>query len=144
MKHSGAQLRLIAGDALGMRAPVSVHSPLFYLHGRIAANRIFSFPIDSDFEGALYLVSGDIKLGSEIYNAPIMAAFPTGEAIQFESLSKVEFMLLGGEVFETTPYIWWNFVSSSMAKIEQAKSDWRQGRFEPVFNETEYMPSPNG
>jgi redox-sensitive bicupin YhaK (pirin superfamily) len=51
-------------------------------------------------------------------------------------------MLLGGERFPTSRYIWWNFVSSSQGRIEQAKRDWREQRFAPVPGETEFIPLP--
>jgi hypothetical protein len=51
-------------------------------------------------------------------------------------------MLLGGAAMEGPRHIWWNFVSSSRERIEQAKEDWRMGRFEPVPGEVDRIPLP--
>jgi redox-sensitive bicupin YhaK (pirin superfamily) len=52
-------------------------------------------------------------------------------------------MLLGGEAFATKRYVYWNFVSSSRERIEQAKEDWRAGRFPLVpGDEKEFIPLP--
>jgi hypothetical protein len=51
-------------------------------------------------------------------------------------------MLLGGEPMDSPRHIWWNFVSSSKERIEQAKADWKEGRFAPVPAETEFIPLP--
>ena len=51
-------------------------------------------------------------------------------------------MLLGGEAFSSHRYVYWNFVSSSRERIEQAKEDWRAGRFDPVPGEHEFIPLP--
>jgi hypothetical protein len=53
-------------------------------------------------------------------------------------------MLLGGEAFATPRHVWWNFVSSSREAINQAKDDWRQGRFAKVpGDEDEFIPIPD-
>ena len=62
-----------------------------------------------------------------------------------ESKSGARVMLLGGEAFETKRHAWWNFVSSSRERINQAKEDWREGRFPKVpGDEEEFIPLPDG
>ena len=51
-------------------------------------------------------------------------------------------MLLGGEPLDGPRNIWWNFVSSSKDRIEQAKADWKARRFGQVPAETEFIPLP--
>jgi redox-sensitive bicupin YhaK (pirin superfamily) len=58
--------------------------------------------------------------------------------------SGARLMLLGGEPADGPRHIWWNFVSSSKERIEQAKEDWKAGRFAPVPEETEFIPLPEG
>ena len=65
-----------------------------------------------------------------------------GDAITVEAESQARVMVLGGEPMDGPRHIWWNFVSSSKDRIEQAKADWLAGRFEPVPNETEFIPLP--
>ena len=65
-----------------------------------------------------------------------------GDAITVEAESQARVMVLGGEPMDGPRHIWWNFVSSSKDRIEQAKADWLAGRFAPVPNETEFIPLP--
>ena len=51
-------------------------------------------------------------------------------------------MFLGGAAMEGPRYIWWNFVSSRKERIEQAKEEWKTGKFRPVPGETEFIPLP--
>jgi hypothetical protein len=52
-------------------------------------------------------------------------------------------MLMGGEAFPQRRYVYWNFVSSSRERIEQAKADWARDRFgSPVPGESEWIPLP--
>jgi redox-sensitive bicupin YhaK (pirin superfamily) len=51
-------------------------------------------------------------------------------------------MLLGGAPLDGHRHVWWNFVSSSRERIEQAKQDWREGRVGQVPGETESIPLP--
>ncbi len=50
-------------------------------------------------------------------------------------------MLLGGLPLGHR-HMWWNFVSSSKDRIEQAKSDWANGRFPQIPGETDIIPLP--
>ena len=70
--------------------------------------------------------------------------FKPGVEITLEAAesSPARVMLLGGEPMEGRRHIWWNFVSSSTERIEQAKEDWKAGRFAPVPEETEFIPLP--
>jgi redox-sensitive bicupin YhaK (pirin superfamily) len=68
--------------------------------------------------------------------------FRPGDRITVRALRRARLMLLGGAALEGPRYIWWNFVSSRKERIEQAKEDWKTGRFAPVPNETEFIPLP--
>jgi len=52
-------------------------------------------------------------------------------------------MLLGGDSLDGERHLWWNFVSSSKERIEQAKRDWTDGRFATIPGETEAIPLPD-
>ena len=57
-------------------------------------------------------------------------------------MSACRCMVLGGEPADGPRHIWWNFVSSSEARIERARQDWKLGRFAPVPGESEFIPLP--
>jgi redox-sensitive bicupin YhaK (pirin superfamily) len=52
------------------------------------------------------------------------------------------FAMLGGAPMDGPRYIWWNFVSSRKERIEDAKADWRAGRFAGVPGDSEFIPLP--
>ena len=64
------------------------------------------------------------------------------EVITVTAVTPSRLMFLGGDAMEGPRYVWWNFVSSRKDRIEQAKQDWKTGRFEPVPGETEFIPLP--
>jgi redox-sensitive bicupin YhaK (pirin superfamily) len=71
-----------------------------------------------------------------------MAILAEGTDVPVVATATCRAVLLGGAALEGPRYIWWNFVSSSKARIERAKDDWKQGRFAPVPNDNEFIPLP--
>ena len=71
-----------------------------------------------------------------------MAVFDAGAEVTLQASEASRVMLLGGAPMDGPRHIWWNFVSSSEDRIEQAKADWKEGRFAAVPGETEFIPLP--
>jgi len=142
----GGKLRLIAGDALGMKSPVKTYSKLFYLHADFEAGASFEFSLRDksgiDQEGALYLVEGSIETEGQNFKAPGLLVFKKGSSPQWKSLTASRLMLLGGESLKEHRRIFWNFVSTSPEKIEKAKQAWRQQKLGKVPGETDWVPLP--
>jgi redox-sensitive bicupin YhaK (pirin superfamily) len=139
----GVEARIVAGNAYGKSAPVGMLSPWFYVELKIAAG--CSAPFDSDYEErAIYVVDGEIEIAGDSFEGPRLLIFRPGDRITIRAKTDVRAMLLGGAALEGPRFIWWNFVSSSKERIEAAKEDWKQGRFAPVPNETEFIPLPEG
>jgi redox-sensitive bicupin YhaK (pirin superfamily) len=137
----GARWRLIAGDAYGERAPVAVHSPLFYLHGRLDPGARTVLP-DGVGERAVYVVEGELEVGTERAGAGQMLVFGATRGVEVRATAATNLMLLGGEPVGER-FIDWNFVSSSHERIEQAKADWRAGRMKlPDLDHDEFIPLP--
>lgn len=138
----GAKLKLIAGSAYGHEAPVTIHSPLFYLEVFLDAGATFTLPVEYK-ERALYLVTGQLRIGNETIAPLHMPIFTDGEIINVMAEQPSHFMLLGGEPFTEQRYIWWNFVASSEDAIEQAKLDWSAGKFGAIpGDDKEFIPLP--
>ena len=141
-ERDGAQLRLLAGKAYGYEAPVKTFSPMFYADVQMSAGSEITLP-DEHHDRAAYIVDGTVRCGGERCSEPRMLIFvPSSKAtIRAETDSRV--MLLGGEPFPERRYIWWNFVSTSERRIEQAKLDWKERRFAKVpGDEDEFTPLP--
>ncbi len=137
----GVRGRLIAGAASGLSGPVQVHSPLFYWHLDMDAGAAFAAPAEHA-ERALYVVSGAVEVGGRRVESAHMAVFALGADASFTALEPSVVAVLGGAPVGPR-HIWWNFVSSSKERIEQAKADWQAGRFAlPPTDQDEFTPLP--
>jgi redox-sensitive bicupin YhaK (pirin superfamily) len=140
-EHDGLWARLVAGEAYGAKAAVRTHSPLFYVHWRLAAGT--RAELEARYpERAAYVAAGTVEVDGRDYVAGQMLVFASGAPIAFKAVTDAIVMLLGGEPIGER-YIDWNFVSSSRERIEQAKADWRAGRMKlPVHDDREFIPLP--
>ena len=137
----GVWMRLIAGDAFGLRNGVKTHSPLFYLHVVLQKGATFGLPKEHSERG-FYIVKGSLEISGVVYPAGQMLVFTKGVDPLIRAKEDTTLMLLGGEPLSER-YIWWNFVSSRRERIEQAKEDWKQGRFElPYMDDKVFTPLP--
>ncbi len=139
--EEGVWMRVIAGEAFGMRADVKTHSPMFYVHCALAAGARLALP-DAYTERAAYVASGSIEADGQTFCEGQMPVFSAGSNITLEAIAPAVVMLLGGEPLGER-FIEWNFVSSSKDRIEQAKADWRAGRMKlPDRDNAEFIPLP--
>jgi hypothetical protein len=137
----GFTARVIAGSSFGVTSPVAMVSPWFYTE--VSAQQDVSVPLDPDHEErAIYLVDGEIEIAGDRFEGPRLLIFRRGDRITVKTLRPSRMMFLGGDALEGPRHIWWNFVSSSRERIEQAKEDWKRGRFAQVPHETEFIPLP--
>jgi redox-sensitive bicupin YhaK (pirin superfamily) len=137
----GLRARIIAGSAFGVTSPVAMVSPWFY--AEVALDEGATAPLDPDHEErAVYLVEGEIEIAGERFEGPRLLIFRPGDRIAVKALRASRMMFLGGDALEGPRHIWWNFVSSRRERIEQAKEDWKSGRFAPVPDESEFIPLP--
>lgn len=139
--ETGVWMRLIAGNAYGLRNDVTTHSPLFYLHVVLQKGARFGLPKEYTERGA-YVAKGSIEVGAHTYGAGQMLVFTRGVDPVITAKETTTLMLLGGEPLSER-YIWWNFVSSRKERIEQAKADWKEGRILlPPNDNHEFIPLP--
>ena len=138
---TGIWMRLIAGNAYGLRNDVKIHSPLFYLHVVLDAGAKLGLP-GEHAERGIYIAKGSIEVNGIIYITGQMLVFSQGADPVIHAKQKSTLMLLGGEHVGDR-YIWWNFVSSRKERIEQAKADWKEGRIQlPPTDNLEFIPLP--
>jgi redox-sensitive bicupin YhaK (pirin superfamily) len=138
-EDAGVRTRLLAGSAFGLTAGVKTHSPLFYAHWEIAPGARTALP-SAFSERALYIAAGEIEAHGQRYGAGKMLVFDAGEDSTIRATQPATVMGLGGEPVGER-FIEWNFVSSSQARIDQAKADWRAGRMKlPDYDNQEFIP----
>jgi redox-sensitive bicupin YhaK (pirin superfamily) len=138
----GVTLRLIAGAGFGLRAPVAVFSDMFYADAALQADARLTLPAEYE-ERAIYVAMGEIEIAGQRFPEGQLLVFRPGDAIDLRAVAESRILLLGGEPMDGPRHIWWNFVSSSKDRIEQAKADWKAGRFGPVPGENEFIPLPD-
>lgn len=140
---TGVWMRLIAGDAYGLKSSVDILSPLFYVHAKMEAAATFGLPTGHS-ERAIYITKGNVEVSGRNYSKGQMIVFSKIENPIIKAVTDTELMLLGGEPLGER-FIWWNFVSSRRERIEQAKNDWRTGKIIlPPNDNEEFIPLPGG
>jgi redox-sensitive bicupin YhaK (pirin superfamily) len=146
LTRAGVKLRVMIGNAYGLRSPVKTLSELFYVDAELAAGATLEIPSDHDERG-IYIVSGALTLDGISFAEHQLLVLKNGVATRITAEQPTRLVILGGAKLDgATPdggrHIWWNLVSSSQERIERAKADWKAGRFAPVPGETEFIPLP--
>jgi redox-sensitive bicupin YhaK (pirin superfamily) len=137
----GARVRLVAGDMLGARGGLATHSPAIFADVELSAGA--SVPLDATYEErAVYIVSGAVDIAGDVFDEGRLLVFRAGDRITVKAAPAARIAILGGDALEGPRYIWWNFVSSSRGRIEEAKAQWASGRFTMVPGEREFIPLP--
>jgi redox-sensitive bicupin YhaK (pirin superfamily) len=138
-----AHVRVLAGSAYGQTSPVHTFSPLFFLDVTLPAGS--SLPLLKEYEErAVYVIEGALECETERWAPGNMLVFTRDAEVTLRATSHCRFVLFGGAQLDGKRYIWWNFVSSSRDRIEQAKRDWKEGRFARIpGDEVEFVPLPD-
>ena len=140
LKVDGVTIRVMMGSAYGVTSPVKTYAETLYLEAHLQAGQTMEVP-DSP-ERAVYVVNGSVKGGDTHIPEHAMAVLGRMTNVVLEATSEVRLAVIGGEPLGQR-FIEWNFVSSRKARIEQAKADWKAGRFAKVpGDEEEFIPLP--
>ncbi|MCC7248085.1 MAG: pirin family protein [Lysobacter sp.] len=140
-RRDGALLRIVAGRAYGETSPVRVFADTLYVAIDLDADA--DIELDAAHrERALYVLAGDAQLDGADLPAMQLVLLDDGVRHRLRAKTPLKAMLLGGEPLDGPRHLWWNFVSSSPERIEQAKRDWVEGHFGDVPGETEFIPLP--
>lgn len=141
IEADGARVRVVAGECFGAHARLETQSPLFYADVNLAPGGVLK--IDADYtERAIYLVTGAIEVDGCRFSDGQMAVLKPAAEIIVRSATGAVFVVVGGEPLDGPRHLWWNFVASDRELIEQAKADWREGKFGHVPGDTDFIPLP--
>jgi len=122
------QLRVVLGEWDGMRSPVKVSSPLFYVVAELEAGAELKLPTQFP-ERAVYVVEGDIGIDGESISAREIVILKPGESGSLCANTRSRIAILGGEPFTEPRFMMWNFVSSRKERLEEARKDWIARKF---------------
>ena len=136
----GATVRVIMGSAYGLQSPVLTYSPTLYLEASLEANAKLAV-LDEAPERAVYVVSGRVDVGGNAYGEGTLAVLRGGVTVPLTAATEARVIVIGGASIGPR-HIWWNFVSSSEARIERAKRDWAEMRMGSVPGDDEFIPLP--
>ncbi len=140
LQVDGVEVTVIMGEAYARVSPVTAYAPTLYLECRMPAGSRLDLPHRYD-ELGFYVVQGGVRAGEHDIGPGAMAIARAGRALELEAAAESRVMVIGGATLGKR-HIWWNFVSSTRERIEQAKRDWRDGRFDPVPDDSEFIPLP--
>ena len=136
----GAAIRVVLGSAFGVSSPVKTHSDSLYVEVLLEPGQSVDIPQAEEL--AVYVVEGSVAIDRQFVDAGVFAVLHGGASGRVTAESPARVMFAGGDTLPGERFIWWNFVSSSRGRIEQAKSDWREQRFDAVPGETDFIPLP--
>jgi len=137
----GVQICVVLGSAFGVSSPVSTRSETLYVEAVLEPGQSVAIPEAEEL--AVYVVEGSVAINREIVEAGVLAVLHDGARGTVTAESAARIMFAGGASLAGERFIWWNFVSSSRERIEQARKDWREQRFDAVPGETDYIPLPD-
>ena len=140
LNRDGAQITVVIGSAFGATSPVQTASETLYVEARLEAGASLELPLVDEL--AVYVVDGVIDIGGQNVTAGILAVLARHSTATVTATTPAHLMLCGGATLEGKRIVWWNFVSSSRERLEQAKDAWREGRFAAVPGETDFIPLP--
>jgi hypothetical protein len=141
LKGDGWHGRLVAGDLFGETSPVETMNRYFFADLRLDAG--VSIPFSPDYEEvAIYVVEGELDIDGATVEAGTFAVLEKHPEVTLTSLKETICVALGGDALPEPRFMYWNFVSTSKERIERAKEDWREQRFESVPEEESFVPLP--
>jgi redox-sensitive bicupin YhaK (pirin superfamily) len=140
LKVDDVPLRVMMGSAYGVESPVITFADTLYVEAHLQAGQQLLLPYAD--ERAVYVAQGSVNINGVQIKKHSMALVSSLNEVVLQADEESRVAILGGETLGKR-YIEWNFVSSSRARIEQAKKDWRAGRFPKVpGDEEEFIPLP--
>lgn len=137
----GARVRVLVGEAFGLRSPVPALSPTLYLDLRLPAGGRLELPALAP-ELAVYPVDGAIALDGVPLQERVMAVLQPGAAVAITAPAEARLVVVGGAPLDAPRHMWWNFVSSRGDRILQASADWEDMRMGRVAGDDEFIPLP--
>lgn len=142
IEGDGVRATIIMGSLWGQTAPTTQHAATIYADIAMTAGSRIPIAAEAD-ERAILVAIGDASLDGQPLERHALHILAPGVPMTLTATSDARVMLLGGEAFSTKRHVWWNFVSSDRERINQAKHDWKEGRFPKVpGDEVEWIPIP--
>ena len=141
-EEDGLKFKLIAGEAFGKKSPVPVYSPLYFIEIKSTARQKVNIGNDLFSESALYILDGAIESEGNIFEPKHILIANNAKLCEFDMHENTTVYIFGGEPFPEERFMYWNFVATDKALIEEAKTKWLNQSYKPVPGETDFVPLP--
>jgi hypothetical protein len=143
VRGEGKTARIVAGTLFGARSPLSTYAETLFADVSLEAGAVM--PLDTSYEErGIYVEHGEIDIQGDRFEGGRLLVFRPGDAITLTAMTPSRIAIVGGAVLDGPRHVWWNFVSSRRERIEQAKQEWKAGRFGKVAgDEIEFIPLPD-
>ncbi len=139
----GKKVKILLGKAYGLCSPVPTDWDTLYVDATLEKGAILPVPKDTE-ERAIYGLHGRLEVAGQEYGPNQMIVLRPGRDVSIKALEPARITILGGAAMDGPRYVWWNFVSSSRERIEQAKEEWRLKKFGCVPGDSEeFIPLPS-
>lgn len=141
-KQGDLELTLVAGKAFGKESLLQVYSPLFMMDLYSPVEQ--GLDLHGQFEGeiAFVVAKGEVSDGTDKIGQGRMLISKSEDQCKIKLAAGTRLMIFGGQPLSEPRYLYWNFVSSSKERLEQAKQDWRDKKFPKVPGDNTYVPLP--
>ena len=140
VERDGASIRVVIGEAYEARSPVRTESETLYVEIKLDSSATLELPAAEEL--GIFVVEGDVTVGGNRLAPGGLTVLRRNAVATLSAASQAHVMVCGGASLEGERIVWWNFVSSSRERIEQAKRDWREKRFPDVPGEDDFIPLP--
>lgn len=142
IEGEGKRVRIVAGSLWGATSPLATFSEAIYADAILDTGARLPIPAEHA-ERAVYVAEGTVSIAGDRFECGQLLILHPGDAITVDAVSNARILVLGGEPMDGPRFIWWNFVASSKERIEDAKADWKAGRFAIVPSDAEeFIPLP--
>jgi redox-sensitive bicupin YhaK (pirin superfamily) len=138
---AAARARIVIGTAFGATSPVKTESETLYVEVNLEAGGELELPVVEEL--GVYVIDGTIELDGRTIADGVLAVLHSNACASIASTPGARVMLFGGAALEGDRILWWNFVSSSRERMNQAKKDWKEGHFPAVPGEVDFIPLPS-
>ena len=141
LERAGVRLRVVAGDAFGAHAPVRIFARTLFVACEFDAGAELALPPEH-VERAVYALDAPLRIGPTEVQPGQLAVLPADGTLTISATQPARAMIFGGDPLDGERHLWWNFVSSSHERIEQAKAAWLAQRMGQVPGDSEFIPLP--
>ena len=140
LEQQDVKITVVIGTAYGKTSPVQAASETLYVEIKLELGASIKLPEAEEL--GVYVVAGNIELDGQAVSEGVLAVLKNGASASVSAPGGAHLMICGGDTLEGERIVWWNFVNSSRERLEQAKRDWKEGKFDDVPGESEFIPLP--